>query len=97
MSRMVMDISIFSQKELSNYDVSIISLLAVPVLPLVSLHIFLFVSFNCVIPIAKHYNGENETFSVKCGLNAEYAIADFYGSSAFAICHWTLDIGHCLI
>ena len=89
MFKMVVDISIFSQKELSNYDVSIDSLLAVPILPLIYLHSCL---FNCVNQVAKHYNGENETFCVKCGLYADhftslvrvrtkYAIPDFYGSS----------------
>ena len=49
-----------------------------------------FVTFNCAVQVSKHYNGENETFCVKCGLIADHfsslvrmrtksAIADLYG------------------
>ena len=39
-----------------------------PILPCVSLSSCLFVTFNCAVQVSKHYNGENETFCVKCGL-----------------------------
>ena len=62
-------------------------------LPAVSLSSCLFVTFICAIQVTKHYNGENETFFVKCGLIADHftslgrmrtkaAIAAFYGSTA---------------
>lgn len=60
-----------------------------PILPCVSLSSCLFITFNCAVQVSKHYNGENETFCVKCGLIADHfsslvrmrtksAIADLY-------------------
>ena len=43
-----------------------------PILPCVSLSSCLFITFNCAVQVSKHYNGENETFCVKCGLIADH-------------------------
>ena len=64
-----------------------------PILPCVSLSSCLFVTFNCAVQVSKHYNGENETFCVKCGLIADHfsslglmrtksSIEAFYGPTA---------------
>ena len=64
-----------------------------PILPAFSQSSCLFVTFNCAIQVTKHYNEENETFCVKCGLITDHfaslgrmrtksAIAAFYGSTA---------------
>ena len=63
-----------------------------PILPCVSLSSCLFITFNCAVQVSKHYNGENDTFFVKCRLIADHfsslvrmrtksAIADLYGTT----------------
>ena len=71
-------------------------------------YIIPFVTFNCAVQVSKHYNGENETFCVKCGLIADHfsslglmrtksSIEAFYGPTAFAaLAHQQqLDCLHC--
>ena len=58
-----------------------------------SLSSCLFITFNCAVQVLKHYNGENETFCVKCGLIADhfsslvrmrtkFAIGNLFGPTA---------------